>query len=59
MLASEYVVVDRAVPVEGGEVLARIVTPKDIDGTQAATYPLMVWFHGGGTRTFTQLEHSY
>ncbi|KAI0057905.1 hypothetical protein BV25DRAFT_1338218 [Artomyces pyxidatus] len=43
---SKYRVEDHQVPVEGGEIPVRVVIPNS--GDAAATYPLIVWMHGGG-----------
>ena len=43
-----YKVEDRMIPVNGAENLARIVIPTRRDNDKTETYPLMVWFHGGG-----------
>ncbi|KAI0057885.1 hypothetical protein BV25DRAFT_1811727 [Artomyces pyxidatus] len=43
---SKYRVQDHKVSVEGGEITVRVVIPKS--GDAGATYPLVVWLHGGG-----------
>jgi len=47
---SEYTVHDHKVPVEGGEILVRSLTPNhEGDASdEKKTYPLLVWYHGGG-----------
>lgn len=54
MADSAYVVVEKRVPVDGGEIPVRIVRPTSEDGN--ATFPVLVWYHGGGvyTRIFLQ-----
>ncbi|KAI0057916.1 hypothetical protein BV25DRAFT_1830670 [Artomyces pyxidatus] len=42
----KYRVEDHKVPVEGGEIPVRVVIPISADAN--ATYPLVVWMHGGG-----------
>ncbi|KAJ3486739.1 hypothetical protein NLI96_g4024 [Meripilus lineatus] len=44
---STYSVQDYKVPVDGGEILVRAVTPTPIEG-EDGTFPLLVWYHGGG-----------
>ena len=44
-LGKMYVVDDRRVPVDGGEILARVVRPV---GQENETFPVLVWYHGGG-----------
>ncbi|KAI0057882.1 hypothetical protein BV25DRAFT_1830628 [Artomyces pyxidatus] len=43
---SKYRVQDHQVPVEGGKITVRVVIPNS--GDADATYPLVVWLHGGG-----------
>ncbi|KAI0689027.1 Alpha/Beta hydrolase protein, partial [Cerioporus squamosus] len=45
--ASQYLVSDKRVPVEGpkGEITVRYVRPS---GSDEDTYPVLVWWHGGG-----------
>lgn len=43
---SQYTVKDHLVPVEGGEITVRSVIPTSSD--ENATYPVLVWYHGGG-----------
>lgn len=45
MLASAYVVEDKHIPVDGGEITVRIVRPTSAAN---ATFPALVWYHGGG-----------
>ena len=45
--ANEYIVKDHKVPVDGGEILVRSVAPTPKEGEEG-TYPLLVWYHGGG-----------
>lgn len=45
---SEYRVEDRMITVEGGEILVRCLIPTPISGELTRSYPLMVWYHGGG-----------
>ena len=47
VLGKMYVVDDRRVPVDGGEILARVVRPV---GQENETFPVLVWYHGGGER---------
>ena len=44
-LGKMYVIEDRRVPLDGGEILARIVRPV---GQASETFPVLVWYHGGG-----------
>lgn len=44
---TEYNVEDRLIPVENGNINLRIVRPTA--NASDSTYPVMVWFHGGGT----------
>ncbi|KAI0704743.1 Alpha/Beta hydrolase protein [Earliella scabrosa] len=44
--AAHYEVFDKAIPVDNGEIASRIVRPTA--GGDGATYPVFVWFHGGG-----------
>lgn len=46
---SEYKVEDRMVPVDDAQNLARSLIPTPSDGDSTQQYPMMVWFHGGGT----------
>ncbi|KAI0708760.1 Alpha/Beta hydrolase protein [Cerioporus squamosus] len=41
---SLYVVDDRRVPVEGGDILVRVVKPVS---AEASSFPVLVWYHGG------------
>ncbi|KAI0053263.1 hypothetical protein FA95DRAFT_1552779 [Auriscalpium vulgare] len=43
---AKYSVKDHTVAVEGGEIIVRVVIPEPIEPTQ--TFPVLVWFHGGG-----------
>ncbi|TFK87903.1 alpha/beta-hydrolase [Polyporus arcularius HHB13444] len=43
--ASQYIVSDKLVSVEGGEIIVRYVRPVGEDG---GTFPVLVWLHGGG-----------
>jgi len=45
--ASDYSVEDRKLPVDGGEILLRCLTPTPNNG-EGRTYPLLYWVHGGG-----------
>ena len=45
-LDAKYRVQDYKVPVEGGEITVRAVTPGAVDEGQK--YPLLFWMHGGG-----------
>ena len=45
--ATEYTARDHKVPVDGGEILVRSVVPTPNEG-EDGTYPLLVWYHGGG-----------
>ncbi|TFK87908.1 hypothetical protein K466DRAFT_521798 [Polyporus arcularius HHB13444] len=40
-----YVVDDRRVLVDGGDILVRVVKPT---GAENETFPVLVWYHGGG-----------
>lgn len=44
VVVEKYTVADSLIPVEGDEINARFLRPVSGD----ATYPVMVWFHGGG-----------
>ena len=44
-VASQYAVHYKTVPVEGGDIVVRCVIPA---GDNDSTYPVLVWFHGGG-----------
>lgn len=46
MTESEYTVLDSLVPVNGGTIAVRLVTPGDETGT--VRFPALVWIHGGG-----------
>ena len=43
---SEYTVFNSLVPVDGGTIAVRLVTPGDETGT--VHFPALVWIHGGG-----------
>ncbi|RDX42432.1 hypothetical protein OH76DRAFT_105445 [Lentinus brumalis] len=43
---STYMVEDKHIRVENGEIRVRCLVP--ISNDQSATFPVMVWFHGGG-----------
>lgn len=45
MLASAYIVEDKHIPVDGVEITVRIVRPTSATN---ATFPALVWYHGGG-----------
>ena len=47
-VASEYRVEDRKVLVDGGEITVRTVVPTPA-GAKDKKFPLLVWYHGGGT----------
>ena len=40
---SEYIVSDRQIPAEDGEITVRYVRPLD-----KTALPVLVWYHGGG-----------
>lgn len=44
---ADYRVEDRKIPVEGGEITIRCLVPTSESGK---TFPVLVWFHGGGTK---------
>ncbi|OCH89524.1 hypothetical protein OBBRIDRAFT_835765 [Obba rivulosa] len=44
---TQYHVQDHQVPVAGGEITVRCLTPAAAEG-KGSTYPVMVWLHGGG-----------
>lgn len=41
--ANQYTVTEKQVPVDGGEIVVRCYAPTGDD-----TYPILVWYHGGG-----------
>ena len=43
----QYAVSDKHIPVEGGEILIRFLTPAG--KTPSTTHPILVWLHGGGS----------
>ncbi|KAI0053262.1 hypothetical protein FA95DRAFT_1601282 [Auriscalpium vulgare] len=43
---ARYSIEDHTIPVEGGEIIVRVVTPEPTELEQ--TFPVLVWFHGGG-----------
>ncbi|KAI0077149.1 hypothetical protein K474DRAFT_1707585 [Panus rudis PR-1116 ss-1] len=45
---NDYRVEDHTVPVDGGEILVRVVIPTPKDMYDSPEFPLMVWLHGGG-----------
>lgn len=45
---SEYRLENRKVPVEGGEIIVRVLTPTT--SSDGDTFPVLVWYHGGGER---------
>lgn len=47
-LESEYRLQDFQVPVDGGEILVRCLTPTPGGKTGTETYPLLVWYHLSG-----------
>ncbi|KAL6303667.1 Alpha/Beta hydrolase protein [Sparassis latifolia] len=53
-LPAELRVVDHKVPVEAGEITVRSLVPSA--ATKGKTFPLLVWFHGGGF-TFGDLNN--
>ena len=50
---SQYVVVNKEIPVQNGQIAIRVLQPLGDDHTsnhENTTYPALVWFHGGGER---------
>ncbi|KAI0730944.1 Alpha/Beta hydrolase protein [Earliella scabrosa] len=48
---SQYVVVNKEIPVQNGQIAIRVLQPLGDDHTthdNNTTYPALVWFHGGG-----------
>ncbi|OCH90751.1 hypothetical protein OBBRIDRAFT_792947 [Obba rivulosa] len=45
---SDYKVEDRTIPVDGGEITLRCLTPTPANADSVSTYPLLYWMHGGG-----------
>ncbi|KAI0053256.1 alpha/beta-hydrolase [Auriscalpium vulgare] len=43
---AKYSVTDHKVPVDGGEIVVRVVIPESDDPKQ--TFPVLTWLHGGG-----------
>lgn len=49
VLESEYRLEDRSIPVENGEISVRCLFPTPSGNSSKGPYPLLVWYHGGGT----------
>ena len=60
---SQYVVVNKEIPVQNGQIAIRVLQPLGDDHTindENTTYPALVWFHGGGERvTLASQESSH
>ena len=49
-IAEQYRVHEEQVPVKGGHIAVRCLTPAK--GGEGNSYPVLVWFHGGGAQQF-------